>query len=690
MEIDLFHWSGLDYLFNAHKRLYWPYLFSAIGIAWISVRVNGQFRASYLSHEIWWHNSARLDYQYFVISNLIKLWLIYPFALNANEVAFITIKTLDILLGYVGDHQPPTYIVLITYTLSLFIVGDLTRYWLHRLMHSIPTLWEIHKVHHSAEVLTPITFYRVHPVESLLFGLRYAVSIGLVTGVFIYAFGAGLGVVNILGVNVFIACTHILGDNLRHSPIRLRYPASFERWMISPAQHQFHHCISGNQFNFGGVLAVWDRLFNSLRISQANECYNFGLKQNQSSQSYRSISDLLFKPMMILFPRSRKPLSRLISFTLLILGASFLTSFNSSQADMSRQQAINELGRTLYSDKNLSFNRRQSCASCHNPEAGFIDDRDNIVDSAASLGDDEKSIGDRNAPANAYALLAPEFHFNEKQQRYIGGMFWDGRAGNLVEQAKGPFLNPIEMGMPDVDSIIERLTESEYYQRSFPDLFGKEILSKPDEAFNAVASSIASFENTKPFAPFDSKYDRYLRGEYELTDEEDLGMSIFFSTTNSNCSNCHVLNVMGDEGEPFSNFEFHNVGTPANTKLRTNNGVGENHQDFGLFLNPAVSDDKTKGQFKVPGLRNIAITAPYMHNGVFIKLRTVVEFYDQYNNTARKLNPETGKPWANAEVLENIVLDDLKAKKLSDKKIDALIAFMKTLTDRRYEHLLAD
>jgi len=393
---------------------------------------------------------------------------------------------------------------------------------------------------------------------------------------------------------------------------------------------------------------------------------------------------------MNLSPKPRNPLSGRLSFALLSLCVFNLADISPLLADMTRQQAVNELGRTLYFDKDLSFNRRQSCASCHNPEAGFIDDRDNIVASAASLGDDEKSFGDRNAPAIAYALLAPAFHFSEKQKRYIGGMFWDGRANNLVEQAKGPFLNPIEMGMPDVASIIERLLESEYYQNSFKALYGDDILSKPEQAFNALAASIVSFENTQPFAAFDSKYDRYLRGEYQLSKEEDLGMTIFFSTTESNCSNCHVLNVMGDEGEPFSNFEFHNVGTPVNTNLRSKNGLGESHQDFGLYLNPEISDKKTKGQFKTPGLRNIAVTAPYMHNGVFKQLRTVIEFYDQYNNKARKLDPETGKPWASAEVAENIFPDDLKAKKLSDKKIDALIAFMKTLTDRRYEHLLTD
>ncbi len=99
-------------------------------------------------------------------------------------------------------------------------------------------------------------------------------------------------------------------------------------------------------------------------------------------------------------------------------------------------------------------------------------------------------------------------------------------------------------------------------------------------------------------------------------------------------------------------------------------------------------DEKQKGKFKVPTLRNVAVTAPYMHNGVFKELKTVVEFYDKYNNKERTINPETKKEWADPEVAENIALDKLKAKKLSDRKVEALVAFMKLLTDKRYEHLL--
>jgi cytochrome c peroxidase len=145
---------------------------------------------------------------------------------------------------------------------------------------------------------------------------------------------------------------------------------------------------------------------------------------------------------------------------------------------------------------------------------------------------------------------------------------------------------------------------------------------------------------------------------------------------------------MDDAGEPFTNYEYHNIGTPTNTALRRRNAVEPAHRDPGLAANPQVSEANLQGRFKVPTLRNVAITGPYMHNGVFAELRTVIEFYDQYNNPERGLNPETGQAWEQAEIAETVELDELKAKKLDERRIDALIAFLRTLTDERYESLL--
>ncbi len=355
---------------------------------------------------------------------------------------------------------------------------------------------------------------------------------------------------------------------------------------------------------------------------------------------------------------------------------------------MAEDMKKEDLGRILFFDVNLSKNRTQSCATCHNPDAGFVDDRDNGVKKMASLGDDGKSLGDRQAPTASYAKFSPTFHFDEKAKKYVGGQFWDGREATLEGQAGGPPLNPVEMGMSDKKAVVDRLKENTLYVDSFKKIFGADIFKNDDKAYEAMTIAIASFERTDEFSPFDSKYDRYLKGEYDLTPLEDLGKSIFFSNNNNSCANCHVLKGEDKEGETFTNYQYHNIGTPANNELRAKNGVKA--IDEGLLANSNVSDVAQKGKHKVPTLRNVAVTAPYMHNGVFKDLKTVVEFYDKYNNKDRNIDPETNKPWDEPEVKDNISLQELKANKLTDRKVEALVAFMKLLTDKKYEHLLKE
>ncbi|MCK5917702.1 MAG: methylamine utilization protein MauG [Cocleimonas sp.] len=365
-----------------------------------------------------------------------------------------------------------------------------------------------------------------------------------------------------------------------------------------------------------------------------------------------------------------------------------LSNITYAESDQDKKE---NLGQQLYFDTSLSKNRSQSCATCHNPTHGLIDDRDNKVKGAASLGDDGTSIGDRNAPTAAYALFSPNFHLNKKGN-YVGGQFHDGREKDLKGQAGGPPTNPGEMGMPDKAMTVARITENKGYLAQFKALYGEAIFDDSEKAYAAMAMSIAAFEKTELFAPFDSKYDRYLNDEYQLTKQEDLGMTLFFSQQFTNCNICHQLNKMpASAKETFSNYEYHNIGVPVNTALRQVNGKGEQFIDQGLFENPAVDDPKQKGKFKVPTLRNIAVTAPYMHNGVFSDLKTVVLFYDKYNSKSakRQINPETNKPWNKPEVPENIALKELKTgPALANQRINALIAFLKILTDKRYEHLL--
>ncbi len=356
-----------------------------------------------------------------------------------------------------------------------------------------------------------------------------------------------------------------------------------------------------------------------------------------------------------------------------------------------RLRKMADLGAALFFDVNLSQARTQSCATCHDPARAFTDWRENGVSAAASLGGDMLSLGDRNAPTISYAALTPEFHINAEGE-YQGGMFLDGRESNLAGQAGGPPLNLLEMAFPNKGAVIERLLENQTYETAFKNLFGEDIFTDTDAAYRAMTESIAAFEKTEFFSPFDSKYDRYLRGEYELSREEELGMTLFFSEQFTNCNQCHQLNTLpGTERETFSNYLFHNIGVPVNEALREANGLGSDYVDRGLLENPQITDPAQAGKFKVPTLRNIAITAPYMHNGVFQDLRTVILFYNKFNtrNSSAQINPETGNIWGEPEVAENISITELEsAPALDERRINALLAFMRLLTDSRYEPLI--
>jgi cytochrome c peroxidase len=359
--------------------------------------------------------------------------------------------------------------------------------------------------------------------------------------------------------------------------------------------------------------------------------------------------------------------------------------------DAARELKLRDLGQALFFDVNLSFDRTQSCATCHDPARAFTDWRDSGVGAAASMGGDMHTLGDRNAPTISYASKIPALQLNEAGD-YVGGLFWDGRADTLAEQAGGPPLNPDEMAMTDSALIQERLKENINYGYAMKELFGTGVLDDSDAAFVAVQESLAAFERSEFFSPFDSRYDRYLNGEYEPTEQETLGMTLFFSNQFANCNKCHQLQKLPESKlETFSNYRYHNIGVPANSALREINGRGATHVDHGLAGNPEINDVSQDGKFRVPTLRNVAITAPYMHNGVFKDLRTVVKFYNKYQAKGSKaqINPETGAPWAPAEVPANLALEELQSTRaLDERSIDALVAFMRMLTDKRYEPLL--
>jgi cytochrome c peroxidase len=357
-------------------------------------------------------------------------------------------------------------------------------------------------------------------------------------------------------------------------------------------------------------------------------------------------------------------------------------------ADTAPGAALAELGRLLFFDTNLSRNRTQSCSSCHDPAKAFVDSRDNGVAGAASLGEDGISIGPRNAPTLMYAARSPDFH-RDSAGLYTGGFFLDGRAATLSMQAGMPILDPTEMAMSSRAEVIVRIQENASYITRFEELFGPGIFADVKESYTALEESISAYINTPLFAPYDSRYDRFLRGEYQFSREEELGRLLFVSGL-TNCRQCHQFDINSqDPAEPFTGYQYRNIGIPANPALSEIHG----DSDRGLLQNPDVDDPALYGKFKVPTLRNIAVTGPYMHNGVFQDLRTTIVFYNQYLvvSEASLTNPETGQHWRPPQSLENIDLELLKlGQPLDDRQVDAMVAFLQTLTDERYEYLIED
>lgn len=301
-------------------------------------------------------------------------------------------------------------------------------------------------------------------------------------------------------------------------------------------------------------------------------------------------------------------------------------------ASSAELDTVEKLGSALFFERNLSFSRKQNCASCHSPELAFTDPRAlGDIQGAVSRGGDGRSFGDRNAPTLGYVALAPEFHLTPPGDP-VGGMFWDGRARDIESQIHDPLINPVEMAMPDAASVVARVNENPAYRAALAALFGEGTLSDTKQAFAALEKAIAAFMRQPDFAPFDSKYDRSLRGEATLSAAEAAGRDIFFSSERAGCNRCHAQGEAGGVGgELLTTFRYYNLGVPANTAVRKLNNSPPGRVDHGVLENAAVTAPRHDGAFKVPTLRNVAVTGPYMHNGVFQELRTAVLFHLRFS-----------------------------------------------------------
>jgi cytochrome c peroxidase len=347
------------------------------------------------------------------------------------------------------------------------------------------------------------------------------------------------------------------------------------------------------------------------------------------------------------------------------------------------------LGATMFFDKNLSSPKGQSCASCHNSGFAFTDpDQTTPTSEGAVAG----RFAARNSPSALYAAFSPFFHYDSDGGTYVGGQFLDGHAATLEQQIHFPLLNPLEMNNASSASVIDKIRSADYASL-FRQVYGPAALDDSDAAFAQIAEAIAAFEQHPAPGQFSSKYDAYLAGKTRLAPAELRGLRAFEDANKGNCAACHLSRPAADGTPPlFTDFTYDNLGVPRNPHNRfysqsaAFNPDGKTFIDRGLgaFVGLASED----GKFKVPTLRNIARTAPYMHNGYFSNLKALVDFYNTRDVKPACKNPladeaEAGKRgcWPAAEIADSVNHDELGNLKLSAREVDDIVAFMNTLND---------
>jgi cytochrome c peroxidase len=336
-----------------------------------------------------------------------------------------------------------------------------------------------------------------------------------------------------------------------------------------------------------------------------------------------------------------------------------------------------QLGKLVFEDPALSSPAGQACQDCHAPHVAF---RDPVSDRSTSPGAVPGRFGARNAPTAMYARFVPPLH--DSGHGYVGGFCWDGRAGSLEEQAGGPLLNPLEMNNPDKATVVEKVRHSTY-AASFRAVFGPDALDDTDKAFANITKAIAAYERTDVFAPFSSKYDRYMAGNATFSDAEKRGLAIFNDPARGNCASCHPAPM-------FTNYSYANLGIPRydNNKIYMQpasfNPDGEHFIDHGLMQ--TTHDPADDGMFRVPTLRNIARTPPYGHNGYFANVPYMLEFLATRDlgapdvPTCSRATPDAICAWPGPEVAANV--DQRVGHLPLDKQdLDDLAAFLSTLTD---------
>ncbi len=366
-----------------------------------------------------------------------------------------------------------------------------------------------------------------------------------------------------------------------------------------------------------------------------------------------------------------------------------------------------QVGKQIFFDQAFSASGKQSCASCHDPARGFTDPNNLAVSFGGPNGD---LPGLRNTPSLNYASYTPTFQ-TDNTGKTFGGFFRDGRSPSLMDQAQQPFTNAFEMANASADDVLKTLLTRPYIDQ-FTAVFTKAGVQDSTTAMQSIGRALAAYQSEDPsFHTFDSKFDAYLAGKATLSDAEMRGLLLFNNPTKGNCNACHISTGKGTTPALFTDFTNDNVGIPRNWSIAANqegttlpyvpkNGLAlgdpnYSYYDMGL-CGPLRTDfrvgGQTCGRFKVPTLRNIALTPPYFHNGVFQTLDQVVAWY-----VTRDTDP--GRWYVKADGTPDVPYNDLpvafdgnvnvaevpynpaKAPSLTNQEMSDIVHFLCTLTD---------
>jgi len=416
--------------------------------------------------------------------------------------------------------------------------------------------------------------------------------------------------------------------------------------------------------------------------------------------------------------RSRRPRSSAASGVVLgALAVLVVGCAGGSHANVRQQE---QLGKAVFNDVNLSLNRNQSCAACHDLAWGGTG-ADQAVNTGGAVyeGSVAGRFGNRKPPSSAYAAISPVLSFDAKSG-FVGGNFWDGRATGLLlgnpaaDQAQGPFLNPVEQALPDAACVVYRVATSSYH-RLYREVWGSNIftihfpsntdplcaasqsvrLGAADRAkvtteYDNIARAIAAWEASDEVSAYTSKFDAWKAGLVALSADEEKGWALF--NGKGECARCHVP----DGPKPaFTDFTYDNLGVPknpANPFYATDPGFIDTGLGGFLMSRPDLGPYEPElGKQKVPTLRNVDRRPPgggvkaYMHNGVFKSLREVVHFYNTRDVLPRcevTPSPMIGvNCWPAPEVARNLNVSEVGNLGLSAEDENALIAFLTTLSD---------